>query len=159
MTFRLLIWLLFKIYLFWGGSRGRENPKQTALSAEPDAGLHPTTLRSQSELKSRIGCLTDWATQVPLVCLFSAIVFYTVFSLFANFYYIVVFYKILSLMATIFLSLAKPWCFSGLFCFVSLVEEGLRVFWFCSSLCLAGPYLPHIFFFPLLCQRIYFAFV
>ena len=34
------------------------------LSIEPDMGLGIRALRSWPELKSRVGCLTDWATQV-----------------------------------------------------------------------------------------------
>lgn len=35
-------------------------------SVEPNAGLQLTTLRSRAELRSRVGCLADWATQAPL---------------------------------------------------------------------------------------------
>ena len=34
-------------------------------TAEPNTGLSLTTLRSWRELKSRVRCSTDWATQVP----------------------------------------------------------------------------------------------
>ena len=34
-------------------------------SAEPESGLHPTTLGSWLEPKSRVGCSTDWATGCP----------------------------------------------------------------------------------------------
>ena len=33
---------------------------------EPKAGLELTTLRSRPELRPRVGCSTDWATQAPL---------------------------------------------------------------------------------------------
>ena len=46
--------------------RGREKLKQTVLSAEPNMGLQPKTLRSWPEPKSRVICLIDWATQVSL---------------------------------------------------------------------------------------------
>ena len=40
---------------------GEKGPQAGSMpSAEPGAGLHQTTMRSQPELKS-----TDWATQVP----------------------------------------------------------------------------------------------
>jgi len=35
------------------------------LSTEPIVGLDLTTLRSLPELKPRVECLTDYATQVP----------------------------------------------------------------------------------------------
>ena len=50
----------------------RERERETipsrlpAVSAQPNAGLDPTTLRSWPEQKSRVGCLTNWVTQVPL---------------------------------------------------------------------------------------------
>ena len=37
-------------------------------SEEPSAGLELTTMRSRPELRSRVRCLTHWATQVPHVC-------------------------------------------------------------------------------------------
>ena len=53
-------------YLFlWGGMEGgqegggRENPKQTVLSTEPDMGLLLMTQRSRPELKLRAGHLTN----------------------------------------------------------------------------------------------------
>lgn len=48
-----------------GDEGGRESPKQTALSAEPDIGLDLATLRSGLELKPRVRCSTNYATQVP----------------------------------------------------------------------------------------------
>ena len=68
---------LFKIYLFFldrvreweskgGGSEGeRESSSKPPLSVESNAGLHPRTPRSWLEQKSRVGCLTSWATQAP----------------------------------------------------------------------------------------------
>ena len=38
-------------------------------SVEPNMGLELTTLRSRPVLRSRVGCLTDGATQVPLMTL------------------------------------------------------------------------------------------
>ena len=35
------------------------------MNSEPDTGFDLMTLRSQSEMKPRVGRLTDWATQVP----------------------------------------------------------------------------------------------
>ena len=46
--------------------RERESPASSTLSAEPNAGLDPRTLRPRPELKSRVGRLTNWATQAPL---------------------------------------------------------------------------------------------
>ena len=34
-------------------------------------GLNPQTVRSWPELKSRVGCLTEWAAQVPILLCFS----------------------------------------------------------------------------------------
>jgi len=48
------------------GERERETQADAVLSAEPDAGLDLTTLRSGPEPKLRVGRLTDCATQVPL---------------------------------------------------------------------------------------------
>ena len=39
--------------------RERESQADSALSTEPDLGLNLMTLRSQSELKPRVGCSTD----------------------------------------------------------------------------------------------------
>ena len=44
---------------------GEESLKQTVLSAEPNEGLNPRTLRSPPELKSRVRCSTNYTTQVP----------------------------------------------------------------------------------------------
>jgi len=43
----------------WEGQRDRESQADFALSGGPSGGLDLTTLRSQPELKSRVGCLTD----------------------------------------------------------------------------------------------------
>ena len=51
-----------KIFFFFE----RENLKQTLCWVETSVGPDPTTPRSQPELKPRISCPTDWATQVPL---------------------------------------------------------------------------------------------
>ena len=59
-----------------GGGAEREgetqNPKQTpglrAVGTEPDAGLKLTSCEIMTWAEVR--CLTDWATQVPLVILF-----------------------------------------------------------------------------------------
>ena len=46
------------------GTEGeREFQADFPLSTEPDSGLQLTTLRSQPELKSRVGCLTNWVAQ------------------------------------------------------------------------------------------------
>ena len=52
-----------------GEGADRENFKQ-GLSTEPDVGLYLKTPRSWPELKPRVRCLTNWATQVPLKIIF-----------------------------------------------------------------------------------------
>lgn len=51
------------------GQRKKERKSQadSALSVEPHAGLSLTTLRSCPEQKPRVGCITYWTTQVPLI--------------------------------------------------------------------------------------------
>ena len=50
--------------------RERENfPSSLHAQREPNAGLEPTTAGSWPELKSRVGCSTDWDTQVSLIFL------------------------------------------------------------------------------------------
>ena len=54
----------------WGGGRWQREEEQREgkcqagfmLSLEPSARLHPPTLGSRPELKSRIRCSTDWAS-------------------------------------------------------------------------------------------------
>ena len=52
-----------------GRDRGRRRERETdsLLNAEPNPGLHLTTLRSWPELKLRIGCSTNWVIQAPPV--------------------------------------------------------------------------------------------
>lgn len=47
--------------------RGAEEEGQgdTMLSTEPNTGLDPTPWDHDLSQKSRVGCLTSWATQVP----------------------------------------------------------------------------------------------
>jgi len=47
------------------GEKERESQADSALGAEPTVGLSLTTLRSQPELKPRVGRLTDGAIQHP----------------------------------------------------------------------------------------------
>ena len=47
-----------------GGTEG-EGQADSMLSAEPNVGLDPTTLRSWTEPKSREGHLANWVTQAP----------------------------------------------------------------------------------------------
>ena len=68
---KIYVFVLF-IYLE-GTSRGRgkvegerEFQAYSMLSVEPSMGLSHMTPRSWPEPKSRIRCLTDWATQAPL---------------------------------------------------------------------------------------------
>ena len=42
-----------------------ESQADSTLSVEPIVGLDLMTLRSRPEPKSRVGCLTDLATQAP----------------------------------------------------------------------------------------------
>ena len=51
----------------WAERQGeRESQAGFLPSAEPDAGLDLMVLKSWPEPKSRVGCLTDWGTQVTL---------------------------------------------------------------------------------------------
>jgi len=60
------IWERKRVCKCGGGAEG-ENPEQTPhWVGEPHVGLDPMTPRSWPELKPRVGCSTDWATQVPL---------------------------------------------------------------------------------------------
>ena len=69
------IQIFFKfIYLFaerekaWAGERQRERESQTdsaLLARTPMQASNPQTMRLWPELKPRVGCLADWATQVP----------------------------------------------------------------------------------------------
>lgn len=65
--FTYFLKILYIYFRQWEHGRGqREWDKQTALSIEPNVGLNLRTLRPWPELKSRVQCLTDWATQVSL---------------------------------------------------------------------------------------------
>ena len=55
------------------GQRERESQADSMLSVKPSAGLNLMTLRSQPELKPRLGRLTDWTVQVPPVLFFKKI--------------------------------------------------------------------------------------
>ena len=48
-----------------GEDEKRESPADSPLSAEPEAGLNLTTLRSGPEPKSRVRHLTGCITQAP----------------------------------------------------------------------------------------------
>ena len=53
----------------WGGGKAEgegESLADSTLNIELNAGLDSQTLRSCPELKSKVGCLTNYATQVPL---------------------------------------------------------------------------------------------
>ena len=59
--------VLMHWFFLRGRGRAREKRKSlvdSLLSTESDAGLQLTTLRSWPELKPRVRCLTNWATQV-----------------------------------------------------------------------------------------------
>ena len=69
--FKIFIYLF--IYLFIATrrvERKKESQTDYVLSMEPDVGLDLMTLRSGTEVKSRVRCLTSWATQVPPVWIF-----------------------------------------------------------------------------------------
>ena len=51
-----------------GKGRGRESSTASLVSVDADTGLHPMTLRSQPELNSGVGRLTDHAPQDPPRC-------------------------------------------------------------------------------------------
>ena len=63
--------LIFERARGWAGEGQREKDRESqagsALSAQNHVwGSNWQTMKSWPELKSRIGCLTDWATQAPL---------------------------------------------------------------------------------------------
>ena len=75
-----LMWFSFLFFYFillkrerehgdggWHRERERESEANSILSTEPHLGLHPMALRSRPELKPRVGHLTDFATQAPLM--------------------------------------------------------------------------------------------
>lgn len=61
------IYLFLRLIYFreHGGGVEREFQADFLLSMEPDVGLYLTTLRSLLESKSRVSCLTNYATQMP----------------------------------------------------------------------------------------------
>lgn len=70
MSFSFFFLPLSKVYLFfWGvGAKGRAEARvssRSPRSVELDAGLGLRTVRSQPELKPRVGHVTDYATKVP----------------------------------------------------------------------------------------------
>ena len=70
-----LFFFFFKIYLFMCEhlctNRGRESQADFPRSAEPKAGLDPTTHEITTWAKPRVRHPTDWATPVPLLLLYS----------------------------------------------------------------------------------------
>ena len=53
------------------GEGGRKrSPADSPVIIEPNVGLHPTTLKSRPEPKSRVKCSTHGATQVPRMTFF-----------------------------------------------------------------------------------------
>ena len=72
------------IYLFWEwewkkdreGEGERESQGGSALSLQsPTRGSIPWIMRWWPEPKLRVGCLTDWATQMPLNCVLLSNIF------------------------------------------------------------------------------------
>ena len=76
--FLMFIYFERKIECEWGEAergRGRESQAGSVLSAQsPTWGSNSWTVRSWPEPKSRVGHLTDWATQAPLFSKFMHIV-------------------------------------------------------------------------------------
>lgn len=61
------------IYLLEGGEaegKGKNPPADSLPSMEPDMGLNPRCPRSRFDKKSRFRYSNNWATQVPMSCLF-----------------------------------------------------------------------------------------
>ena len=56
-----------------GRERGKENPEQAPCCQHRTqrVGLDPTTLGSQPGPNSRVGHLTNGATEGPLICIFN----------------------------------------------------------------------------------------
>ena len=75
LAFLSFFFFFFKfMYLFWeragrGGAEKegkRGNPKQALHCQHSIVGLEPTNCEIMTWAKTRVDCLTDWATQVPL---------------------------------------------------------------------------------------------
>ena len=63
--------------LAWAGEGQREGERESQAGSlqsawSPTPGLNPRTMRSWPELKSRVRCLSDWATQVSLNLIWTA---------------------------------------------------------------------------------------
>ena len=87
-SFSYILFFKINVYLFWererahvcmpvhasGGGTEREGERipsrLLAVRAKPNVpSLYPTIVRSWPEWKSRVRCLTNWATQAPLLLL------------------------------------------------------------------------------------------
>ena len=80
--YQFFFFIFFNIYLFLrqrqsmnGGGAEREGDTESeagsrlwAVSTEPDTGLEHTNCEIMTGAK--VGCLTDWATQAPLIIVF-----------------------------------------------------------------------------------------
>lgn len=66
---KITLFIYLFIYRAWLGERSREGDKHSPhLSGEPQHGaLIARTLRSRSELKPKVRCSMNWATQAPLI--------------------------------------------------------------------------------------------
>ena len=83
LIFIIFPFYFFKVYLFTlrvtgrmqageeQRDRERESQAGSTLSAQSPHGSITGTMRSWPALKSRVGCLSDWAIQVPLFSLFN----------------------------------------------------------------------------------------
>ena len=73
MSLRIYIYvcIFLRFYLFWErevwtwGEVEQESQGICPLNMDPNVGFSLKTPRSWPEPKSRVGCLTNWATQVP----------------------------------------------------------------------------------------------
>ena len=73
-----------------------------SVSTEPDAGLEPKT-REISTL-AEVGCLTDWATQVPLPMVFSRLFCFRLITIYMWVYFWA-FYSVLLVYVSVFVLL------------------------------------------------------
>ena len=90
--YSLILIIFFQDFIYlWEGEKERERQykqreeqrkrisRPHALSMEPHMGFDLMTLKSWPEPKSRAGCLTNWATHVPLFLLIIMYNFYAYF--------------------------------------------------------------------------------
>ena len=72
----------------WKEGRGRESSSRYPTGVEPTWGsLDLMTLRSWPEPKSRVGCLNNWATQVPQKWFFLCVLAFILFNFLSLFFF------------------------------------------------------------------------